>query len=82
VSRELPAKNFVLARADKGTTTAKSQVNKLRRLRNFRPAFATIVDNPDITPRNAQTLGWRRHIHRGKTPKQVIGIITRSRIFN
>jgi hypothetical protein len=53
VSGELPARNFVLARANKGTTTAKSHVNKLRRLRNSRPAFSTIVDNPGITPRNA-----------------------------
>jgi hypothetical protein len=81
VSGKLPARNFILARADKGTITAKSQVNKLRRLRNSRPAFATIVDNPDITQRNAQTLGWTSPIHRGKTPKQVRVIITRSPIF-
>jgi hypothetical protein len=81
VSGELPARNFVLARANKGTTTAKSHVNKLRRLRNSRPAFATIVDNPGITPINARTLGWTSPIHRGKTPKQVRVIITRSQIF-
>jgi hypothetical protein len=81
VSGELLARNFVVARANKGTTMAKSHVNKLRRLRNSRPAFATIVDNPGITPRNARTLGWTGPIHRGKTPKQVRVIITRSQIF-
>jgi hypothetical protein len=45
------------------------------------PAFATIVDNPGITLINARTLGRTSHIHRGKAPKQVRVIITRSRIF-
>jgi hypothetical protein len=60
---------------------AKSQVNKLRRLKNSRPAFATIVDNPGITPIHARTLGRTSHIHRGKAPKQIRVIITRSQIF-
>jgi hypothetical protein len=81
VSGELPARNFVLARANKGTITAKSQVNKLRRLKNSRPAFATIVDNPGITLIHARTLGRTSHIHRGKAPKQIRVIITRSQIF-
>jgi hypothetical protein len=51
-------------------TMAKSHVNKLLRLRNFRPVFATIVDNPGITPRNARTIGWTSPIHRGKTPSK------------
>jgi hypothetical protein len=45
------------------------QVNKLPSLKNFHPAFATIVDNPDIMPINAQTLGTTRSIRRGKAPK-------------
>jgi hypothetical protein len=74
-------KDFVLARANKGTTTARSHVNKLRRLKNSRPAFATTVDNPGISPINARTLGRTRHIHKGKAPKQIRVIITRSQIF-
>jgi hypothetical protein len=62
-------------------TAARSYVNMLPSLKNFRPVFATIVDNLGITPINARTLGKTRHIHRGKTPKQVRVIITRSRIF-
>jgi hypothetical protein len=81
VSGKLPARNLVLARADKGTTAARSHVNKLPSLKNFRPAFAIFVDNPGITPRNARIIGWTSHIHRGKTPRQVRIIITRSRIF-
>jgi hypothetical protein len=52
VSGELPIVNFVLARSNKITTAARSHVNKLPSLKNFRPAFATIVDNPGITPIN------------------------------
>jgi hypothetical protein len=63
------------------TTAARSYVNMLPSLKNFRLAFATIVDNPVITPINARTLGRTSHIHRGKTPKQVRVIITRSQIF-
>jgi hypothetical protein len=48
---------FVLARAKKVTTTARSHVNKLPSLKNFLPTFATIVENPGITPTNARTLG-------------------------
>jgi hypothetical protein len=62
-------------------TAARSYVNMLPSLKNFRPAFATIVDNPDITPINARTLGRTSHIHRGKAPKQVRVIIIRSQIF-
>jgi hypothetical protein len=62
-------------------TAARSYVNMLPSLKNFRPAFATIVDNPSISPINARTLGRASHIHRGKAPKQVSVIITRSRIF-
>jgi hypothetical protein len=80
VSGKLPARNFVLAWANNGTTTAKSQVNKLRRLKNSRPAFATIVDNPGIMPIHAQTLGWTSPIHKGKAAKQVRVIRTRSQI--
>jgi hypothetical protein len=81
VSGELPARNFVLVRANKGMTTTKSQVNKLRRLKNSRPAFATIVENPGITPIRARTLGWTSPAHIGKAPKQVRVIITRSQTF-
>jgi hypothetical protein len=81
VSGELPTGNFVLARANKVITVARSYINKLPRLKNFRPAFATIVDNPGITPIDAQTLGWTSPVHRGKAPKQVRVIITRSQIF-
>jgi hypothetical protein len=62
-------------------TTARSHVNKLPSLKNFRPTFATIVDNPGISPINARTLGRTSHIHRGKAPKQVRVIIIRSQIF-
>jgi hypothetical protein len=62
-------------------TAARSHVNKLPSLKNFRPAFATIVDNPSITPINARTLGGTSHIHRGKAPKQIRVIITRSQII-
>jgi hypothetical protein len=62
-------------------TAARSYVNMLPSLKNFRPAFATIVDNPSISPTNAQTLGITSHIHRGKAPKQVRVIITRSQTF-
>jgi hypothetical protein len=62
-------------------TTARSHVNKLPSLKNFRPTFATIVDNPGISPINARTLGRTSHIHRGKAPKQVRVIIIRSEIF-
>jgi hypothetical protein len=81
VSGELPTGNFVLARANKVITVARSYINKLPRLKNFHPAFATIVDNPDIMPINARTLGRTSHIHRGKAPKQIRVIITRSQIF-
>jgi hypothetical protein len=37
LSEELPEKNFVLARANKVTTAARSHVNKLPSLKNFRP---------------------------------------------
>jgi hypothetical protein len=73
--------NFILLRANKVITAARSYVNMLPSLKNFRPSFATNVDNPGITPINAQTLGRTSHIHRGKAPKQVRVIITRSRIF-
>jgi hypothetical protein len=62
-------------------TEARSHIKKLPSLKNFRPAFATIVDNPSISPINARTLGRTSHIHRGKAPKQVRVIITRIRIF-
>jgi hypothetical protein len=77
----LPARNFVLAGANKVTTAARSHVNKLPSLKNFRPVFATIVDNPDITPIHARTLGWTSPVHRGKAPKQVSVIRRRSQIF-
>jgi hypothetical protein len=60
VSGELPTGNFVLARANKVITAARSYINKLPRLKNFCPAFATIVDNPGIMPINAQTLGGNK----------------------
>jgi hypothetical protein len=80
VSGELPARN-VLVGANKVTTAARSHVNKLPSLRNFRPVFATIVDNPGITPIHARTLGWTSPIHRVKAPKQVRVIRTRSQIL-
>jgi hypothetical protein len=81
VSGELPTRNFVLARANKVITAARSYINKLLRLNNFRPAFATIVDNPGITPINVRTLGGTSPIHRGKAPKQIRVITTRNQIF-
>jgi hypothetical protein len=54
---EITCNEFCLARANKGTTTARSHVNELPSLRNFHPAFATNVDNPGITPIHARTLG-------------------------
>jgi hypothetical protein len=81
VSGELPTENFVLARANKVITAARSYINKLPRLKNFHLAFATIVDNSGISPINARTLGGTSPIHRGKAPKQVRVIITRSQIF-
>jgi hypothetical protein len=54
---EITCKEFVLAGANKTTTAARSHVNELPSLRNFRPAFATNVDNPGITPIPARTLG-------------------------
>jgi hypothetical protein len=53
----------------------------LPNLKNFRPAFVTIVDNLGIMPINARTLGGSSHIHRGKAPKQIRVIITRRQIF-
>jgi hypothetical protein len=50
-------------------------------LKNFRPAFATIVDNPGIMLINARTLGGTSHIHRGKASKKIRVIITRSQII-
>jgi hypothetical protein len=81
MSGELPTGSFVLARANKVITAARSYNNMLPSLKNFRPAFATIVDNPSIMPINARTLGRTNDIHRGKAPKQIRVIITRSRIF-
>jgi hypothetical protein len=81
VSGELPARNFILARANKGTTAARSPINKLPCLKNFHPAFATIVDNPGITPINARTLGGTSPLHRGKAQEKIRVIITRSQIF-
>jgi hypothetical protein len=81
VSGELPTGNFVLTRANKVITAARSHVNKLPRLKNFHPAFATIVDNPDIMPINARTLGGTSPIHRGKAPKKIRVIMTRSQII-
>jgi hypothetical protein len=63
------------------TAVARSHVNKLPSLKIFLPAFATIVDNPGITLINARTLGRTSPIHRGKAPKQIRVIITRSQIF-
>jgi hypothetical protein len=80
VSGELPTGNFVLARTNKVITAARSYVNMLPSLKNFHPAFATIVDNPGITPINARTLGRTSPIRRGKAPKQIRVIITRSQI--
>jgi hypothetical protein len=81
VSGELPIGNFVLARANKVITAARSYIKKLPRLKNFHPVFATIVDNPDIMPINARTLGGTSPTHGGKAPKQLRVIITRSQIF-
>jgi hypothetical protein len=81
VSGKLPTGNFVLARANKVMTAARSPINKLPSLKNVRPAFATIVYNPGIMPINARTLGGTSPIHRGKAPKQIRVIITRSQIF-
>jgi hypothetical protein len=78
VSGKLPERNFVLAGANKVTTATRSHVNMLPSLKDFHPTFATIVDNPGITPINARTLGATSHIHRGKAPKQVRVIRTRS----
>jgi hypothetical protein len=80
VSGKLPARNFVLARANKMTTATRSHVNKLPSLKNLRPAFATNVDNPGIMPIHAQTLGWTSPVHKDKAPKQVRVIRTRSQI--
>jgi hypothetical protein len=63
------------------TTAARSYVNKLPRLKDFRPAFATIVDNPGISPINAQTLGGTSPVHRDKAPRQIRIIMTRSQLF-
>jgi hypothetical protein len=81
VSGELPTRNFVLTRANKVTTTARSHINKLPSLKNFRPVFATIVDNPGIMPINARTLGRTSPILRGKVPEHIRVIKTRSQIF-
>jgi hypothetical protein len=56
-------------------------INMLPSLKNFRPAFVTIVDNPGIMPINARTLGGTSQISRGKAPKQIRVIIIRSQIF-
>jgi hypothetical protein len=80
VSGKLPARNFVLAGANKVTTAARRHVDELPSLRNFRLAFATNVDNPGITPIHARTLGWTSPVHKGKVPKQVRVIWTRSQI--
>jgi hypothetical protein len=77
VSGELPTRNFVLARAKKVTTTARSHINKLPSLKNFRPIFATIVDNSGIMSINARTLGGTSPIHRGKAPEQIRVIPTK-----
>jgi hypothetical protein len=58
-----------------------SHVNKVPSLKDFRPAFATIVDNPGITPIHDRTLSWTSPVHRGKAPKQVRVIRTRSQVF-
>jgi hypothetical protein len=63
------------------TTAARSHVNMLPSLKDFCPAFAAIVDNPGITPIHARTLGWTSPVHRGKAPKQVRVIRTRSQVF-
>jgi hypothetical protein len=60
---------------------ARSHVNKLPSLKNFHPAFSTIVDNSGITPIHARTLGWTSPVHKGKAPKQVRVIVIRSPIF-
>jgi hypothetical protein len=80
VSGKLPARNFVLAGANKVTTATRSHVNELLSLKNFHPAFATNVDNPGITPIHAQTLGWTSPVHKDTAPKQVRVIRTRSQI--
>jgi hypothetical protein len=81
VSGELPTRNFVLAGANKVTTAARSHINKILSLKNFRPTFATIVDNPGIMPINTRTLGGTRPIHRGKAPEQIKVITVRSQPF-
>jgi hypothetical protein len=50
-------------------------------LKNFRPAFVTIVDNPGIMPINARTLGGTSQISRGKAPKKIRVVIIISQIF-
>jgi hypothetical protein len=56
-------------------------INKLPSLKKFGPTFATIVDNPSIMPINAQTLGRRSPIHRGKAPERRRIIMARSQLF-
>jgi hypothetical protein len=74
-------REFCPRKANKVMTGARSHINKLPSLKNFRPTFATIVDNPGITPINSRTLGETSPIHRGKAPKQIRVVITRSQIF-
>jgi hypothetical protein len=81
VSGELPTGNFVLARANKVITAARSYINMLPSLKNFRPAFPTIVDNPGIKPINARILGGTSPVHRGKAPRQIKIIMTRRQLF-
>jgi hypothetical protein len=73
-------REFCPRKANKGTTTTRSHVNKLPSLKNFRPAFATIVGNPNIMPIHARTLDRASHLHRGSAPKQIRVVITRSQI--
>jgi hypothetical protein len=76
-----PSKQPMDHTKEEGATAARSHINKLPSLKNFCPSFATIVDNPGISPINARTLGRTSHIHRGKAPKQVRVIRTRSQVF-
>jgi hypothetical protein len=80
VSGKLPAGDFVLAGANRMITMTRSHVNELPSLKNFRPIFATNVDNHGITPIHAWTLGWTSPVHKDKAPKQVRVIKTRSQI--
>jgi hypothetical protein len=55
--------------------------SKCPSLKNFRPAYATIVDSPGIMQMSARTPGSRSPSSRSRTPDPLMATTARSQVF-